>query len=322
MASQALLGSEELRYTLNKAIKLPTGRRHLEDFIKVSFSDDMQLQITELCVEPAGFAINEVGEIIASKCVGCLLCVEEGEFESVDMNSVPTIDGGINLIELAKNCFMGRYYQYNGGDRFSNHSASDETKITNPMGAFYLVQLSHTPSSVYFSSSPSNECSINKSNVLVNREGHLDISLISTELRELFVLEGKKNVRGFINDRVRDQWNQYLPAINEIAEKFEINSTVCYLIGGGEVDMYPAGTGPKGRLHTHFRKVVDSDEKKFISLEALRAMKATKLTSNRDLSWEIDLIPLINRPDFVGLVTGGVIVREDGHWALKKAPWT
>ena len=86
--------------------------------------------------------------------------------------------------------------------------------------------------------------------------------------------------------------------------------------------MYPAGTGPKGRLHTHFRKVVDSDEKKFISLEALRAMKATKLTSNRDLSWEIDLIPLINRPDFVGLVTGGVIVREDGHWALKKAPWT
>lgn len=310
-----------MRYTLNKAIKLPTGRRHLEDFIKVSFSDEMQLQITELCVEPAGFAINELGEIITSKCVGCLLCVEEGEFESVDMNSVPTKDGGINLIELAKNCFMGRYYQYNNGDKFSNHSASDETKITNPMGAFYLVQLSQTPFSVYFSSSPSNECSIIKSNVAVEREGHLDISIINTELRELFVLEGKKNVKGFITDRVRDQWNQYLPAINQIAEEFNINSTLCYLIGGGEVDMYPAGTGPRSRMHAHFRKVVDTDQKKFISLEALRAMKATRLTIKQDLCWEVDLLPLINRSDFVGLVTGGVIIRKDGAWVLEKAPW-
>ena len=310
-----------MRILLKQAIKLPTGRRHLEDFIRTSFSDDMQLQKTELCVEPAGFAINEVGEIITSKCVGCLLCVEEGEFESVDMNSVPTKDGGINLIDLAENCFMGRYYQYNGGDRFSNHSASDETKITNPMGAFYLVQLSHTPSSVYFCSSPSNECSINKSNVAVEREGHLDISVINTELGELFVLEGKKNVKGFIIDRVRGQWNQYLPAINGIAETFDFNSTVCYLIGGGEANMYPAGTGPKGRLHDHFKKVVDSDQKKFISLEALRAMKASKLTINRDLSWEKDLLPVINRSDFVGLVTGGVIFRKDGAWILEKAPW-
>ncbi len=310
-----------MRYTLNKAIKLPTGRRHLEDFIRASFSDDKQLQITELCVEPAGFAINEAGEIITSKCVGCLLCVEKGEFESVDMNSVPTKDRGINLIDLAENCFMGRYYQYNSGDRFAIHSASDETKITNPMGAFYLVQLSHTPSSVYFSSSPSNECSINKSNVLVSREGHLDISLISTEFRELFVLEGKKNVKGFINDRVRDQWNQYLPAINKIAEEFNINSTLCYLIGGGEVDMYPSGTGPRSRTHDHFKKVVDSDKKKFISLEALRAMKATKLTIKQDISWEVDLLPLINRSDFVGLVTGGVIFRRNEAWVLEKAPW-
>lgn len=85
--------------------------------------------------------------------------------------------------------------------------------------------------------------------------------------------------------------------------------------------MYPAGTGPKGRLHAHFKKVVDSDQKKFISLEALRAMKATKLTLNRDLSWEIDLVPLVNQSNFVGLVTGGVIFREDDNWILKKAPW-
>ena len=300
---------------------MPTGSRHLEDFIRTSFSDDIQLQKTELCVEPAGFAINQVGEIITSKCVGCLLCVEEGEFESVNMNSVPVKEGDINLIDLAENCFMGRYYQYNGGDRFSNHSASEEVKITNPMGAFYLVQLSHTPSSVYFCSSPSNECSINKSNVAVEREGHLDISVINTELRELFVLEGKKNVGGFIKDRIRDQWNQYLPAINEIAEEFQINSTLCYLIGGGEVDMYPAGVGPSSRIHDHFKKIVETDRKKFISLEALRAMKATKLTLNRNLSWEIDLIPLINRPDFVGLVTGGIIIRQDDGWALKKVPW-
>lgn len=310
-----------MQYMLEKTIKLPTGSRFLEDFIQTAFLEKKQLQLTELCVEPAGFALTAKGEIIPSRCVGCLLCVEEGEFEFVDMNSVPSKDGVIKLIDLAKDCFKGGYYSFNDGDRFSNHSSSDETKITNPMGASYLVQLSHTPSSIYFCSSPSNECSINKSNVVVEREGHLDISVINTKLRELFVLEGKKNVKQFNNDRVRDQWNQYLPEINRIAEIFEINSTLCYLIGGGEVDMYPAGTGPKGRLHAHFKKVVDSDQKKFISLEALRAMKATKLTLNRDLSWEIDLVPLVNQSNFVGLVTGGVIFREDDNWILKKAPW-
>lgn len=310
-----------MKYILEKTIKLGVGRRYLEHFIEEAYSESKELGQTALCVHPVGFAFDDEGQIVPERCVGCLLCVESEEYSYIDYNSVPLIDGKFSLKAIANKCFNGEFYQFNNGDKFSLHTESNETKITNPMGASYLVQLSHTPSSIYFCSSPSNECSINKSNVVAKREGHLDISVINTELRELFVLEGKKNVKGFITDRVRDQWNQYLPTIKSIAETFDINSTLCYLIGGGEVDMYPAGTGPKGRLHAHFKKVVDSDQKKFISLEALRAMKAGKLTLNRDLSWEIDLIPLINQPDFVGLVTGGVIFREDNTWILKKAPW-
>ena len=312
-----------MQYILENTIGLGNGKRHLEHFIEEAYSQTKQLLITELCVHPGYFAIDDVTEeIIQEKCVGCLLCVETGDFEFIDQNSVPINHEGMSLDAIASNCFKGKFYQYNNGDKFSSHTESNETKITNPIGASYLVQISSSPSAMYICSSPSNECSIQKSNVISKREGHLDISAINIELGELFILEGKKNVDGFIKDSKREQWAQYFPTIDKIAKSFEINSTFCYLIGGSEVDMYPDGIGPISRHHAMFKKVVDKDRKKFISHESLRAMKATKLTIKQDLSWEVNLLPVINRSDFVGLVTGGVIFRKDGAWVLEKAPWT
>ena len=103
-ACQELLG-DFMQYMLESTIRLGVGKRHLEHFIEEAYSQSKELQLTELCVHPGSFAIDDVTEqIIPEKCVGCLLCVETGEFEFIDQNSVPTNQEGISLNSIASKC--------------------------------------------------------------------------------------------------------------------------------------------------------------------------------------------------------------------------
>ena len=101
-----------MQYILENTIRLGNGKRHLEHFIEEAYSQSKELQITELCVHPGYFAIDNVTEeIIPEKCVGCLLCVETGDFEFIDQNSVPINHQGMSLHEIASNCFKGEYFK-------------------------------------------------------------------------------------------------------------------------------------------------------------------------------------------------------------------
>jgi hypothetical protein len=318
-----------MQLVANRRVILPVGFRTLEDFLEACNSrlenrkaafGTFELGLVEVCV-PDGLAMSS-GSIDELKCFGCLACVEQKDGDYLTIATVPSDDpSGVKIQDVALTCFQGKYVIFNTDSGLARHSGGDEERVTNPLGTIFIWQLSENSLETFFCCSPSTELSIEKAKVIAEREGHLDITLASLGKKSLFVLEGKKSVTGFIRDAPREQWKQYSPTVRKLAKTHSFECTFSYLIGGDELAMYPPSVQPHSPEHDMFRKIVEEDSKRFISLESLRALKAWKLSVDNGWTWEEHLVPLFKDPCFIGLVAGGTIMRRDGDWVLEKAPW-
>ncbi|MFW9890003.1 MAG: hypothetical protein ACFFER_17610 [Candidatus Thorarchaeota archaeon] len=154
------------------------------------------------------------------------------------------------------------------------------------------------------------------------REGHLDVVLASPDLSLVITLEGKKTVEDALSSRHRGQWNRYRSVVEESATNRDYVCLFSYLIGGSELPLYPPGVGaPHHMRRSEFFDLIRPNHRRFISIEALRALRVFKISRDPEWSWESFLPKLFSDPSFLGIVSGGIIYREDNRFQLEPAPW-
>jgi len=315
-----------LRITTTQLIDLkPRSFSNFVEFIKKNNFESAAKSLVEICV-PNSYAINgnTIADINKEKCTGCLLCLEKSDRVYVNKNdSLTNVKNkdNISLKEIASQCFKGKYINCFFTSKLSAHSSKNETKITNLMGALYLLYLSKKPKSTFFCSSPNWELSIYTETKGDEREGHLDIVVYSSEKLDLFILEGKNCVKSLLDSRNRDQLQRYEKGVSGLLENVTCDVFYSFLIGGNESALYPSGIGPHNNLKDNFFTFIEKNNAKFISIEALRALKAYNMEIDNNFCWEDDLKPLFLNHNFYGLVSGGIICKVNSKFKLLKAPW-
>jgi len=256
------------------------------------------------------------------KCTGCLAC-QIGitkSHDGVNQLGIPSNEVYYTYDKLAGSFFKGIYTCYPSTNtiarpiltRFNNYTGEwDERNFTNPLIGCYLWSISG--GNAYVSCSPSHELSLDVPIFRGEREGHLDVTLRSAFGGEkfLFVVEGKRNVGTFLNDSKREQKKKYEKGITDIGTDLGYNTLFAYVIGGTEEAMYPPRTSQKAAAVLNRRKFFNDilkEEKRFISMHALRGLGVLYIASEGYMCLENTLFPLFKNDNVYGLVLGGAIV--------------
>lgn len=307
-------------------LRLKSGAT-LSGLLSMTESESLkQADIIEICV-PDSYAVHkeDISSINSDKCYGCLNCIDKGELEYVSSQFVPSINekNNLSLSSVVRRYFDGTYPKVESkANKLSIHSSKDETRISNPMAALYLWRLSANPLRTFFCSSPSWELSLPTTDPYDQREGHIDVTAISYATRTVCALEGKATLESLLRDRMRDQWNRYHDSLKRTAEEFGFKLLFFYSIGGNELGLYPHVEGiPHHGKRDEFYDFLNEDSKRFISLEALRQLRARQISVDFDWNWEKWFWELYNRDDFVGILSGGIVVKNGSKFELKAAPW-
>ena len=269
------------------------------------------------------------GNIDMNRCIGCLAC-QIGiakPTDGIDQTGIPADNVHYRYGTLSKKFFRGKYVAYPSihgvartiSRRFNEYTGDiDERNFTNPLIAYYLWATSTWKR--YVSSSPNHELSLDVSILTGEREGHLDVALriLSDERKYLFVAEGKRNVKSFLSDSSREQQKKYERRIEEIGQQFGYNSMFSYVIGGNEEPMYPSTVSevPTFIYRNRFFDDIFRNEKRFVSLHALRGLGILFISSRGKIGVENVLFPLFKNDDVYGLVLGGPIIRKNGKFIL------
>jgi hypothetical protein len=270
------------------------------------------------------------GAIDHNKCTGCLACQigVANPTDGVNHMGIPSEQVHYTYEKMANLFFKGKYVTYPSKQnvvrpllrRFDEYTGNrDERNFTNPLIACYLWAISSGDGAV--SCSPNHELSLDVSLVTGEREGHLDVTL-RTSLKGrkyLFVAEGKRDVDSFLGDSTREQQKKYEKRIEEIGRKFGHLSFFSYVIGGKEETMYPS-TVAGVPMHIHrnrFFHDILRNEKRFISIHALRGLGVLFISSKGKLCIENTLFQLLENKYVYGLVLGGLIVRKNERFFLQ-----
>lgn len=153
-----------------------------------------------------------------------------------------------------------------------------------------------------------------------NRGGRLDVSLLNTRDKYLFVAETKVDFNHMMAEgRYESQMIAYETELEQV--KDNIKRAKFLVIGGRECDLLPSSikgstSGPRADLFYH---VLRKNDLFFFSANALLALGLQKLyISINDYSLET-LYPIINSNKYLGLLSSGVVTVEGEIIALDKA---
>lgn len=283
----------------------------------------------QICV-PNSIGFNEtyeeedIGLISEDTCYGCLCCLENNDALSLNKNGTPCTDKSqINFSELSRSLFQGRFMKVGPNPtKFWKHSEANEKNHTTPIAANLLLFLSKQRKDVALRCSPNWELSIDTMDPDDHREGHLDLVLVSYTERKILVAEVKSSVNSLLRDKNRDQWFRYKEQIyNEVTQKnFEF--IFIYIIGGDEYSLCPPNDSNcptmSNNRRSEFYEFIHDNNKKFISLEALRAIKLQKLSTHREWYWEKWLYEIFSSEKNIGLISGGII---NNSFTLQPCGW-
>jgi len=310
-----------MRICCDRIVKLKSNK--FEYFLsKLRNDKNFDFDLLEVCV-PNGYAISKpsIDDIDENKCTGCLLCLNKSDAKFIKENDSPSYkDSNRDLENISNQFFLGNYNDFSFSDKLKRHSKKSETTITNPLGGMYFWVLSEDPNDIYLRTSPNWELSIDTTYPLDEREGHLDI-VIASGSNFIFVLEGKSSVRSLLDSEGREQWSRYKDNILRKANEYGFNAFFSYLIGGEELPLYPQNSSaPHHNERNEFYDFISKDDKKFISIEALRALRAFQLGRKNSFSWEKYFPSLFKSKRIKGILSGGIVYKRE-NYELGKAPW-
>ena len=314
--------------TSKNVVNLGSGAT-FKDLLKMNEDELLRsTNLIEICL-PNSYAIEGDGanirDINGERCFGCLNCLSDSEIAFITPQFVPTLKeaGNTPLTSICKEHFLGSYPKRPiSMNRFSRHTETDETTITNPISALFLWRLSVSPDRTFFCCSPSWEISLPTTGPNDQREGHIDVVVLSFSTKKICVLEGKSTLDNLLRDRLRDQWNRYYGSLKQAADELGYELFFFYLIGGEELGLYPeAGDIPQHPRRREFYQFISENDKRFISLESLRALRARQLSIDPAWNWEEWFYKLYGTKDFIGILSGGIVIKRDEQFRLEKAPW-
>jgi len=153
-----------------------------------------------------------------------------------------------------------------------------------------------------------------------DRGGRLDVSLLNTRDKFLFVAETKVDFNHMMAEgRYESQMIAYETELEQIDN--DIKRAKFLVIGGRECDLLPSSVkgSTSGPRADYFYSVLRKHDLFFFSANALLALGLQKLyISINDYSLE-SLYSIINNHKFVGLLSSGVVTAEGDIIALDKA---
>lgn len=304
--------------SLNRRIaKLPLSAR-IADLL--SFCEKSRgFEQMQICVpDSTGFRKDytqlDLDLISKSSCFGCLCCLEKGDADAFDINGVPTISNHESFSKISAKLFKGTYAEVSPNPRkYWTHTSLNEKGHTTPISANLLLFLSSNPNDVVIRCSPNWELSIDTTDSEDPREGHLDLIVVNCVRKKILVGEVKSSVTNLLRDRRRDQWDRYNKEIEREIHKKGYDGIFLHIIGGDEFSLYPEIDGvpysPTNRRE-EFYDFMNKGSKRFISVEALRALKLQKLSTHPNISWEDYLFKLFSQKSILGLISGGSVDKK------------
>jgi hypothetical protein len=321
------------------AHRLQFSPSHLGDFLDVMDgvrSPINHIQVNEIAVcRPGGWDAfdltnwsGDFANIQSQDCYGCMACVDQTAIISgFTNNGAPVGSAVAPPMDLAfiDQAFQGSVWSFTPNPAgLALKSRQSEENTNNPVAAMLVWRLSQNPERTYFSCSPQpGELDIHTGGTGDLRNAKLDVVVGEIDSKFFTVLEGKTHAQASITSRGQDQWARYQPALQDACTHREFDFCFAYVIGGDEQAMYPVSSpgAVSNGIRDRFFNFISSGGKKYISLEALRAMYLWKLVKDNAFTWERDVVPLFAQEDFVGIVSGGVVRTQNGSYVLEKAPW-
>jgi hypothetical protein len=282
------------------------------------------------CVKSDNFSKICEGTIDCSKCTGCLACqigIAQPK-DGVDEVGIPSEEVFFSYKDLSRKFFQGTFCSFPSNSskalpiigRFDHYSGEiNERNFTNPLIACYLWE--STLRKPYVSCSPGHELNLDCSIFSGEREGHLDVTLrtISGAEKYLFVGEGKCNVESLLRDSVREQQKKYEQQIIALGNKHNFRSLFSYIVGGAEEPMYPPDVHEVSRNILNRGKFFDDilrNNKRFISIHALRGLGVLFIASEGKIGVENTLFKIFENEKICGLVLGGPVLYENDKFTL------
>jgi hypothetical protein len=268
---------------------------------------------------------GDFSNILSQSCYGCMACVDRAAaITGFTNNGAPVGPRGTPPVGLAfiDQAFQGSVWRFDPNRvGLAQRSSQSEENTNNPLAAMLVWRLSQNPEKTYFSCSPQpGELEIRTGDP---RPSKLDIVVGEINSKFITVLEGKTDAQASVTSRMQRQWPRYQPALQNTCTPREFNFCFAYVIGGDEQAMYPPSSLgiTTSTIRQSFFNFISQGEKRYISLEALRAMYLWKLVKDPGFTWEKEVVPLFAQESFVGIVSGGVVRRQSSGYVLEKAPW-
>lgn len=156
------------------------------------------------------------------------------------------------------------------------------------------------------------------------RDGRLDVVAVKNNMA--LVIETKTDLRSLLNEnRFTYQISGYVKECNEyMMREFQSSDlTILLAIGGDESDIFPPNhrdctTGVVGGISRIFYDKIISNKIKFISANSIWALVTYKYLTKSDIDL-FDLLRIIfSKENAIGLLTGGVVVNENGELKIEK----
>lgn len=274
---------------------------------------------------------SETVSINTEKCMGCLMCFStEKQLENLEENPkkiLSQIYGNDFISKFNSNIFGGGltnlpYFKNRKTNTFEEFTSMKET-----------THLSLWASSVMNFLASSKDSRIGKEIEIMKmdnpRDGRLDVCVDNQNY--VFVGECKVDLNSLlVENRFRIQIPSYTREcyrfLNEFNQKHKSHKKlmVFLIIGGKETDLlpqhHPHCSSRVGNKAERFYRDLLKFDIKFISANSILVMMFYSLCNKKRLCWDIFLKSLLEDKNFIGLVTGGMIINDNGEIKLKSIP--
>lgn len=301
------------------------------NFLENKF-DDIRLwpscdneDVGALEVEPKTVSIN------TKKCMGCLMCFSTEKhlknLEETPKKILSQIYGADFISKINSNIFGGHlidlpYFKNRKTNSFEDFTSIKETTHISLWASSVLNFLASNKNSRV-----GKEIEIMKMDN--PRDGRLDVCLDNQNY--VLVCECKVDLNSLLKEnRFRIQIPSYMKEcsrfLNEYNQKHKSDKKLMtfLIIGGKETDLlppqHPHCSSKVGNKAERFYRDLIKFDINFISANSILVMMLYSLYNKKRLCWDILLKSILKDKNFIGLVSGGMIVKYNEEIKLKDIP--
>lgn len=265
-----------------------------------------------------------------NKCIGCLMCLSsQKNLENLVQEPKEIISKIYTKIFLSlfdnKKIFYGKILNF---PYFTNRKTNSFEEFTNTKETEHI---SIWASSVLNFLASSKKSRIGKEIEIMKRDtprdGRLDVCIDNVNC--VLVGECKTNLDYLLAEnkyiiQLPGYYKECKKFLDEYNEKYNLKKRlmIFLIIGGRETDLLPSDhaycSSNVGNKSERFYRDLTKFGIKFISANAILTMILFSIYNKKRLCWDILLNSLLEEENFIGLVSGGMIIKKQDRIILKE----